>query len=81
MFATILTLCTYAACNSYYTDHAETQADCTINLTHQSERLADVWDSGKGTYLFLKQYNVREPVELLTDYDYKCEFIPDSDIP
>lgn len=81
MFAVILTLCTYAACNGYIVDHATTHDDCMTNLVAQSERFADVWHNDKELTKYLSQFNVVEDVTLLTDYDYTCEFIPEAEIP
>lgn len=84
MFAVVLTLCTYAACNDYYVDHASTKDDCMQNLVVQADNMAIAWHHPKRLSAFLKGFNidVSGPVtSVLQDYDYTCEFIPDSEIP
>lgn len=81
MFAVILTLCTYAACNNYYVDKGATMSDCNTNLVKHANDMANVWRSDAKLAKYLKKFEIVEPVKMLTDYDYTCEFIPDSQIP
>lgn len=83
MFAVILSLCTYASCNAYYVDKADTMADCQTNLVSQSDKMSDVWllNDNKALAKHLKQFNIVENVKMIQEYDYVCEFLPDSEIP
>ena len=47
MFITALTLCTYAACNTYVVDTAPTLGDCQTDLELQADRMASVWNDNK----------------------------------
>lgn len=81
MFAVVLTICTYAACNGYFVDSASTHDDCMRNLVVQADNMAMAWRNPKRLSAFLKGFNIVEPVKYMKDYDYTCEFIPDKDIP
>lgn len=48
LIATIFTACTYAACNSYFIDRADSSRDCQTNLEHHSQEFAKVWKLDKG---------------------------------
>lgn len=83
MFAVILTLCTYASCNGYYVDKGDTMAECQTNLVTHSDKMAKVWalNDNKELDKYLKQFNIVENVRMIQEYDYTCEFLPDSEIP
>ena len=83
MFAVILTLCTYASCNAYYVDSGATMAECQTNLVTHSDKMSDVWmlNDNKALAKHLKQFNIVENVKMIQEYDYTCEFLPDSEIP
>lgn len=83
MFAVILTLCTYASCNTYYVDSGVTMAECQTNLVTHSDKMSDVWmlNDNKALAKYLKQFKIVENVKMIQEYDYTCEFLPDSEIP
>lgn len=81
VFATILSLCTYASCNDYFIDSASTMADCQTNTFMHGEVIATVWPNDEALAAVLAQFEIVEPVKMLNDYDLKCEFIPDAQIP
>lgn len=75
MFAIVLTLCTFASCNSYFIDKADSKADCMVNLVSQADDMATVWHDDKRLAAMLKRFNIETPVGQLNDYDYTCEVI------
>lgn len=83
MFAVLFSLCTYASCNTYYVDKGATMAECEKNLVAHSNKMASVWSlhNNKALAHYLKQFHIVEDVKMIQDYDYTCEFIPDSQIP
>ncbi|MND53802.1 hypothetical protein D3C80_448490 [compost metagenome] len=84
MFATILHLCTYAACNGYFVDTADSMTDCNTNLVAHSDKMAIVWnaeDNDKSLTAFLKENKIFENPRMLQDYDYTCEYIPEEQLP
>lgn len=83
MFAVILTLCTYASCNAYYVDKADTMADCQTNLVSQSDKMSSVWmlNNNKALAKHLKQFNIVEKVNMIQEYDYTCEFMQEDTTP
>lgn len=81
IFATILSLCTYASCNDYFIDKATTMADCQTNMFMHGEVAATVWHDDKALTAWLKTFEIVEPVRMLQDYDLTCKFIPDEQIP
>ena len=56
----MLTLCTYAACNTYVVDTAHTLRDCQTNLEVQANRMASVWNDHKGLTEYLESFNISE---------------------
>ena len=60
MFITALSLCTYAACNTYVVDTALTISDCQTNLELQADRMASVWNDHKSLTEYLESFNISE---------------------
>lgn len=82
MFATVLYLCSFAACNGYFVDKADTEADCMKNLVSHSDQMAIAWaKDDRSLQAFLDKNKIKENIKVVTVYDYTCEFIPDHDIP
>lgn len=84
MFATMFFACTYAACNGYVIDTANTDAQCYDNLVAHSDDFANVWEvktSPDPLQKWLNEFKISETAEELTDYDFTCEFIKQDDIP
>lgn len=94
MYALILTLCSFAGCNSYIisTDDAwTTKAPCQEELYVESELFGKAFIFDQQNKLvrlnsqlaqsYLNRFNVREELGTLTNYDFTCEKIADSDIP
>lgn len=82
--ATVFTACTYAACNSYMIDTADTSRDCMQNLIQHSDEFAIVWaktESPDPLQKWLDKFNIGETAEQLTDYGFTCEPIHDDDTP
>jgi len=84
MFATTFFACTYAACNGYIVDTASSESDCYQNMIKPSESFANVWSVSE-SYVplqkWLDEHKISETANELTDYDFTCEFVPDSEIP
>lgn len=72
MFITALTLCTYAACNTYVVDTAHTISDCQANLELQSSRMASVWNDHKGLTEYLEAFNIPESSTTIQEYNFVC---------
>ena len=85
MFALILSLCINAtSCNDYVIDSSPVESDCHAMLLERSDSFADAWgddEANKKLSIWLKPYNIVEPIERVSMYDFTCPFIPDSDIP
>jgi hypothetical protein len=85
MFALILSLCINAAhCNDYIIDSSPSEADCHSMLVKRSDSFAVAWGdeyANRELTKWLKPYNIIEPIERVTDYDFTCPFIPETDIP
>ncbi|QNO00658.1 hypothetical protein QGX17_gp051 [Pseudomonas phage phiPsa381] len=82
--AVMFTACTYAACNTYAIDTADSSRDCMTNLVAHSESFANVWaitTTPKPLQAWLDKFNVSEDAPLLTDYDFTCEPIHTDDTP
>jgi len=80
-FATVLTLCTFASCNTYVVDTAGTQKDCTTNLGASYVDFAMVWNDDRKLTAYLKSLNITEDVKFIVNYDHTCELIEEGDIP
>lgn len=84
LIATMFTACTYAACNTYAIDTADSSKDCYRNLEVHSQDFANVWaitDTPKPLQEWLDKFHVGESAEQLTDYDFTCEPVHNDDIP
>lgn len=87
IYATILTLCFIGnTCDDYIIDTASTQDDCYTNLISDSQKMALAWSSRNLAVTSMREflddhklYSVK--VRSLTNYDYTCQAIADSDIP
>lgn len=85
LFAVVLSLCIDATnCNDYVIDSSPVENDCHQMLESYSDSFAVAWGSDYANddlRKWLKPYNILEPVERVTDYDFTCPLIADSDIP
>jgi hypothetical protein len=94
MYALILTLCSFASCNGYIiaTDDAwHTQEPCNETLYVESDLFGKAFTfdntgtlkalNNKLARSYLNRFNVQEEISTLTDYDFTCEKISDSDVP
>ena len=85
MFALVLSLCISGTqCNDYIIDSSPKEADCHQMLESYSDSFSVAWGSdyaNSDLTKWLKPYNIIEPIERVTDYDFTCPFIPDSDMP
>lgn len=94
MFALILTLCSFGSCNGYVIaidDSWTTQAPCNEVLYVESDLFGKAFTfTQEGELVALNQklarhymarFNIQESLSTLTDYDFTCEKIRDSDIP
>lgn len=82
--AVMFTACTYAACNTYAIDTADSSRDCMTNLVKHSDEFANVWaitTTPKPLQAWLDKFNVSEDAPLLTDYDFTCEPIHEDNTP
>lgn len=82
--ATVFTACTYAACNSYAIDTADSSKDCMSNLIRHSDEFAVVWartDSPDPLQQWLDKFNIGERASELVNYDFTCEPIHTDDTP
>jgi hypothetical protein len=50
-------------------------------LVIESDKFADVWKADGKLKRYLDQYRIVVPLGLLTNYDFTCENVPDSQIP
>lgn len=72
----VLTLCTAMGCNAYAIDtQAEWQkpADCREALVVESSYMGRIWNDTRRLEAYIAQFEAREPVNMLVDYDYTCE--------
>lgn len=85
MFAVVLSLCINAvSCNDYVIDSSSNEKDCHQMLEAYGDSFAVAWGSEHANddlRLWLKPYNIIEPIKRITEYDFTCPFIPDSEIP
>lgn len=72
MFITALTLCTYAACNTYVVDTAPTLGDCQTDLELQADRMASVWNDNKSLTEYLEAFNIPESSTTIQEYNFVC---------
>ena len=72
----MLNLCTYASCQSYVVDKAETKEDAHTNMEAISDDMANAWadkHSEKPLQAFLDKYNIQEDTRFILDYDFTIE--------
>lgn len=72
----MLNLCTYASCQSYVVDKAETKEDAYINMEAISDDIATAWadkHSEKPLQTFLDKYNIQEDTRFILNYDFTVE--------
>ena len=73
MFITALTLCTFAACNTYVADVASSSQDCAINSTRLSVTMANAWEDEKMLAETLESFNIYEHFSNILSYNVSCE--------
>lgn len=78
-----LWLCNAMSCQVYVIDtfDAGNDQDCYTQLARRADSLANVWNDDKSLTDWLKEFNVKQDLKLINDYDFTCEMIADSDIP
>jgi hypothetical protein len=85
VYAVVLSLCIGSKdCNDYVIDSTSTEKECHQMLESYGDSFAVAWGSDfANTDLtkWLKPYHIIEPIERVTDYDFTCPFIPDSELP
>lgn len=85
MFALILSLCVNAtSCNDYIIDSSPAELDCHRMLVERSDSFAEAWGSdyaNSDLEQWLKPYGIKENIARVSNYDFTCPFIPESDIP
>lgn len=85
LYAVVLSLCIGTKdCNDYVIDSAPTEKACHQMLEAYGDSFAVAWGSdfaNADLTKWLKPYNIIEPIERVTDYDFTCPFIPDSELP
>lgn len=72
----MLTFCTYASCQAYVVDKAESKEDAYINMEAISDDMANAWadkHSEKSLQAFLDKYNIQEDTRFILDYDFTVE--------
>lgn len=82
--ALVLSLCIGKACNDYVIDSSPLESDCHQMLESYSDSFSVAWGSpfaNDDLRKWLKPYNIVEPVERVTSYDFTCPVLADSDIP
>lgn len=82
--AVVFTACTYAACNAYFIDGADSSKDCQTNLIKHSDEFAHVWaikTTPKPLQDWLDKFHVSELAVELQDYDFTCEPIHEDNMP
>jgi hypothetical protein len=84
-FAVVLSLClNQKECNDYVIDVAANEKQCHQMLESYGDSFAVAWGSDHANddlTKWLKPYHIIDDIKRVTDYDFTCPFIPDSDIP
>lgn len=85
IYAVVLSLCIgQKDCNDYVIDSTSTEAECHQMLESYGDSFAVAWGSdfaNSDLTKWLKPYKIIEPIERVTEYDFTCPFIPDSELP
>lgn len=85
VFALVMSLCIDKNnCNDYVIDSSPKESDCHQMLESYGDSFAVAWGSdyaNSDLTKWLKPYNIIEPIERVTDYDFTCPFIPDEQLP
>lgn len=85
VYALVLSLCIGTKdCNDYVIDSSPSESDCGQMLESYGDSFAVAWGSdyaNEDLTKWLKPYNILEPIERVTDYDFTCPFIADSELP
>lgn len=79
-----LTLCSPQSCKDYYIatddDWKQTQ-DCTQRKVKELKVMKGVWLNDKKLSGYLSQYDITQPVDELTTFEYTCIVVTEDDIP
>lgn len=85
MFALILSLCIgNTDCNDYVIDSSPVESDCHQMLESYGDSFSVAWGSDYANddlRKWLKPYHIIDDIKRVTDYDFTCPFIAESDIP
>lgn len=81
LFATVLSVTTYAHSGDYVLDTASSYGDCVINTQTHDTALMNVWGDNEATQEWMRKFNIELNTSHIERASVECVEIQANDIP